>query len=92
MIDDSLPSRPRFERHEIMVGEEICEVYLRDTLECVKAIFGDPDFAPYLAFAPERHYADEDKTISMYHDMHTGKWWWSTQVRRRYESSVISYL
>ncbi|KAJ3560355.1 hypothetical protein NP233_g10889 [Leucocoprinus birnbaumii] len=29
---------------------------------------------------PERHYADEDKTVWMYHDMHTGKWWWNTQV------------
>jgi hypothetical protein len=28
----------------------------------------------------ERHYADEDMTVWMYHDMHTGKWWWTTQV------------
>ncbi|KAF7303411.1 hypothetical protein MIND_00569600 [Mycena indigotica] len=26
-----------------------------------------------------RHYADEDQTIRLYHDMHTGRWWWSTQ-------------
>ncbi|KAJ7248067.1 hypothetical protein C8J57DRAFT_1522618 [Mycena rebaudengoi] len=29
--------------------------------------------------APERHYADEDHTMRLYHDMHTGKWWWATQ-------------
>ena len=22
----------------------------------------------------------EDMTVQMYHDMHTGKWWWTTQV------------
>ncbi|KAI0667134.1 hypothetical protein C8Q78DRAFT_1070858 [Trametes maxima] len=27
----------------------------------------------------ERHYADADKTIRLYHDLHTGKWWWSVQ-------------
>ncbi|KAG1747497.1 hypothetical protein EDD22DRAFT_851095 [Suillus occidentalis] len=25
------------------------------------------------------HYADKDKTMWLYHDMHTGKWWWHTQ-------------
>ncbi len=24
--------------------------------------------------------ADEDQTVRLYHDMHTGKWWWRTQV------------
>ncbi|KAJ6605641.1 hypothetical protein B0H10DRAFT_2440216 [Mycena sp. CBHHK59/15] len=37
------------------------------------------DFAPYLFVLPERHYADKDKTIRLYHNMHTAKWWWSTQ-------------
>ncbi|KAJ7796041.1 hypothetical protein B0H13DRAFT_2392831 [Mycena leptocephala] len=27
-----------------------------------------------------RHYIDKDQTIRMYHKMHTGKWWWSTQA------------
>jgi hypothetical protein len=29
---------------------------------------------------PERHYIDKEKKIRMYHNMHTGKWWWSTQA------------
>ncbi|KAJ7347927.1 hypothetical protein DFH08DRAFT_914410 [Mycena albidolilacea] len=32
-----------------------------------------------LIFSPERHYADPDKTICLYHDIHTAKWWWMTQ-------------
>lgn len=56
-------------------------MYYRDIIACVKALFGDPKFAPYLVFAPEKHYVDEKKTKRMYHDMLTGKWWWATQVR-----------
>ena len=56
-------------------------MHFRDIIECVKALFGDPELAPYLILAPECHYADPDKTICQYHDMHTGKWWWSTQKR-----------
>ncbi|KAJ7803565.1 hypothetical protein B0H14DRAFT_3091956 [Mycena olivaceomarginata] len=79
IIDKNLPGRPRFKRKEIIGGGESYDVYFRDILECVKALFGDPEFAAHLKVAPERHYADEDQTVRLYHDMHTGKWWWATQ-------------
>ncbi|KAI9433254.1 hypothetical protein H4582DRAFT_2061067 [Lactarius indigo] len=47
---------------------------------CIRALFGDPDLAPYLIFAPEKHYIDDERTEQMYHDMHTGSWWWTTQA------------
>jgi Plavaka transposase len=59
----------------------VCEVYFRDVIACLRALFGNPDFAPILVFAPEKHYTDELRTARLYHDMHTGRWWWSTQVR-----------
>jgi hypothetical protein len=62
------------------VGSEVCDVYFRDVIACVKALFGDPNFTPYLMFAPEKQYTDDTKEVRMYHDMHTGRWWWSTQV------------
>ncbi|KAF8998031.1 hypothetical protein BDQ17DRAFT_1391788 [Cyathus striatus] len=80
IIDEHLPGRPPFVRREVMVGGEVCEVYFRDILACVKALFRNPEFAPYLVFAPEKHYTDETKTIQSYHDMHTGKWWWTLQT------------
>ena len=67
--------------HEILVGDEVCEVYFRDIIACLRALFGNPDFAPILVFAPEKHYTDELRMAQLYHDMHTGRWWWSTQVR-----------
>ncbi|KAG6825968.1 hypothetical protein H0H92_001684, partial [Tricholoma furcatifolium] len=79
IIDKSLPGRPQFERQEIMIGDEVCEVFFRDVMACIRALLGDPDFAPYLVFAPEKHYSNEERTHRLYHDMHTGKWWWSTQ-------------
>ncbi|KAF8812010.1 hypothetical protein BYT27DRAFT_7221289 [Phlegmacium glaucopus] len=71
IIDKSLPG--------LVIGDEVCEVYFRDVIQCIKALFGDPLFVPYLVFAPEKHYTDETKAKHMYHDMHTGRWWWSTQ-------------
>ncbi|RPD75308.1 hypothetical protein L226DRAFT_462412 [Lentinus tigrinus ALCF2SS1-7] len=80
LVDKKLPNaRPQFRREEIIVGGEAFEVYARDVLECVEALFGDPEFAPLLLLVPERHYADEDCTIRVYFDINTGKWWWATQ-------------
>ena len=36
--------------------------------------------AGILVFVPERHYADPEHTVRVYFDMHTGEWWWHTQV------------
>ncbi|KAI9461560.1 hypothetical protein BJY52DRAFT_1203368 [Lactarius psammicola] len=80
MIDSHLPGRPPFQRKEIVVGDEVCEVFYRDILQCIHTLFGDPDLGPYLIFAPEKHYIDDERTEQMYHDMHTGSWWWSTQA------------
>ncbi|KAJ7603583.1 hypothetical protein FB45DRAFT_1087710 [Roridomyces roridus] len=78
-IDNNLPGRPKFSRSEVVVNGEVFHLYSRNIIECVRALWGDTSFAPYLFVLPERHYIDKDKKIRMYHNMHTGKWWWSTQ-------------
>ncbi|KAJ6471532.1 hypothetical protein C8R45DRAFT_1055045 [Mycena sanguinolenta] len=81
-IIDQLPAgRPTFTRQEIVVAGEAFDVYFRSVVDCIKALYGDPEFAGELIFKPERHYADADETIRLYHDMHTAEWWWRTQVR-----------
>jgi len=77
LIDQDLPGRPSFKRHEVMVGTEVCDVYFRDVIACIKALFADPDLAPYLVTTPEKHFThgSDGRRIRMYHDMHTGKWW-----------------
>ncbi|KAK7025769.1 hypothetical protein R3P38DRAFT_3531625 [Favolaschia claudopus] len=91
IIDEKLPGRPKFVRSEVVVDGEVFHLYSRDILECVRALWGDSEFAPYLFVAPERHYLDKDKTIRMYHNMHTGKWWWSTQeeVEKEHPGATI---
>ena len=49
-------------------------------MDCIAEIYGRHDLVPHLKFKPERHYADADKTIRIYGDMHTGRWWWEVQV------------
>ncbi|KAL1941438.1 hypothetical protein VTO73DRAFT_7255 [Trametes versicolor] len=92
IIDTKLVSgRPRFIRREIVVAGEAFEVFYRDVIACVRALFGDPEFAGILVFAPERHYADADCTVRVYFDMHTGKWWWAQQqvMERRNPGATI---
>ncbi|KAI0054653.1 hypothetical protein BV25DRAFT_1873302 [Artomyces pyxidatus] len=80
IIDKKLPARPAFKREYVVVGGEKYPLYYRDPMECIKALYGDPEFTPYLTFAPQRHYVDEDQTMRLYSDMYTGKWWWRTQA------------
>ncbi|THV08117.1 hypothetical protein K435DRAFT_641286 [Dendrothele bispora CBS 962.96] len=80
-IIDTLPMRrPAFTRKEVVMAGESFDVYKRDILDCIRALYGSPEHAQYLSFTPERHYSDPDQTSRLYHDLHTGKWWWNTQV------------
>ncbi|KAG1846300.1 hypothetical protein C8R48DRAFT_750603 [Suillus tomentosus] len=82
IIDHELPTGcPKFQREQVVVAGESFDVYYHDIIECVKSLYGDPDFARYLTFAPERHYTDKDQTVCLFHDMHTGKWWWNMQKK-----------
>ncbi|KIJ89870.1 hypothetical protein K443DRAFT_117413 [Laccaria amethystina LaAM-08-1] len=79
IIDTKLPGWPQFTRREVMQSGEVVEFYMRDIVECLRALWGDPDFDGDLILEPEQLYADEDMTIRIYHEMNTGKWWWDTQ-------------
>ncbi|KAN0140927.1 hypothetical protein V8E53_001371, partial [Lactarius tabidus] len=80
LIDTHLPGCPPFQQKEVLVGEEVCMVFYRDIIQCIRVLFADPDLSPHLILAPERHFVDEDGAESIYHDMHTGSWWWTTQA------------
>jgi hypothetical protein len=43
-------------------------------------LYGNPELAPFLAHAPEKHFTSVDKKTRIYSEMHTGKWWWNIQV------------
>jgi hypothetical protein len=81
MIDTELPGRPPFRCQEVVIGNEQLQFHFRDILQCIWALYGNPEFVQDLHFAPERHYVDEEQTQRIYGDMYTGDWWWSVQVR-----------
>ncbi|THU85232.1 hypothetical protein K435DRAFT_869511 [Dendrothele bispora CBS 962.96] len=79
IIDMSLPARPAFKVKSVIVHGEAFEVYFRDVLDCIKTLYSEPDFAPYMKYAPERHDIDERCQSCMFHNIHTGEWWWWRQ-------------
>lgn len=84
LIDKRLPRRPQFHHHQIRVADENVSLYTRDIVESLQELYGDPTFTQYLIHRPERHYTMQSGSHErqrVYHDMHTGNWWWEVQVR-----------
>ncbi|KAJ7489503.1 hypothetical protein FB451DRAFT_1337209 [Mycena latifolia] len=93
--EDLLSGQPVFKRQEIVVGREVFNVFFWPIMECVPMLYGDPEFAQDLIFSPERHYTNPDKTIRLYHDIHTVEWWWKTQKKlekRQPGATVVSVI
>ena len=80
-IDHKLPGRLSFQHKELMIGQEHLGFYCRDVLECIRSLFGDPQYAHDLMFAPERHYMSHERISRLYHEMYSCDWWWMIQVR-----------
>ncbi|KAH8976821.1 hypothetical protein EDB92DRAFT_2012952 [Lactarius akahatsu] len=80
LIDKALPGRPSFQCENLTIGGEDLQFHYRDIVPCIRALFGNPEFAHELVFAPERHYTDAERTCRIYSEMHTGDWWWSVQT------------
>jgi hypothetical protein len=82
LIDDNLPGPPPFQCEEVKIGGELLEFFFRDTIQCIRSLYGNPEFVQGLAFAPERHFTDDERTCRVVNEMNTGDWWWSVQVRK----------
>ncbi|KAH8997704.1 hypothetical protein EDB86DRAFT_2803420 [Lactarius hatsudake] len=80
IIDTELPGRPRFMCKDMTIAGYTLEFYFRDILECIRTLYGDPEFARDLVFAPERHYTNHERKCRVYSEMHTGDWWWAVQT------------
>ncbi|KZV74632.1 hypothetical protein PENSPDRAFT_572729 [Peniophora sp. CONT] len=86
LMDKELPPRPDFTRHTYELGKEKLEGYMRDSLEVLKELYGRPEFANSLIYAPEKQYKIVERNgvrvaRRLYSDMHTGKWWWGIQEK-----------
>lgn len=81
IIDNQLIGPPSFQCKELRIGNEHLDFYCRDTLQCIRTLYGDPAFVEDLALTPVQHYTDAEKTCRVVNEMNTGDWWWSIQVR-----------
>ncbi|EIN05577.1 hypothetical protein PUNSTDRAFT_74727 [Punctularia strigosozonata HHB-11173 SS5] len=79
IVDEQLPGRPRFKHEQVVIDNQAFDLFSRDIIQCIKDLWGNPEFASILVFQPEKHYTDDTRTTQLYHDMHTGQWWWNTQ-------------
>ena len=59
---------------------EDLELWMRDPVECVKELLGNPAFKDFMSFVLERVYAEGNGTNRIYDEMWTADWWWKTQV------------
>lgn len=60
-VIDELPHRASWQRRTItMEGkDESFQLFYRNPLDCVKALYGSPAFAEHLLVAPELQYSDD---------------------------------
>ncbi|KAH9168125.1 hypothetical protein EDB89DRAFT_1889949 [Lactarius sanguifluus] len=80
IIDEKLPRPPQFRCQELNIGGECLQFHHRDIIQCIRTLFGNPEFVHDLVFAPERHYTDSTQTCRIYDEMYMGDWWWSVQT------------
>jgi Plavaka transposase len=80
IIDTALPEIPTFERVTMEIEDTRVEMFSRNVIDCIRHLFGNPEFAPHLLLAPERHFTDASKTNKIMHEMNSCRWWWRTQV------------
>ncbi|KAJ3818974.1 hypothetical protein F5880DRAFT_1510524 [Lentinula raphanica] len=56
---------------------------LRDVLQCIQSLWGDPALADHLVYRPKKIFQDKEKTKRVYSEMWEGKWWQFTQLKRK---------
>jgi hypothetical protein len=79
---DSMPVDAKWTHQTITIPgtNETHDLFFRDPLKCIKKLYGDPELAEFMKYAPEKHYSDASKGDRIYCEINTGKWWWSKQV------------
>ena len=71
---------------------EDLELWMRDPVECVKELIGNPPFKNFMSLVPERVFADENGTNRIFDEMWTADWWRKTQVSVQDLSADIMIL
>ena len=52
----------------------------RNIIQSIASLWGDPEHAKHLVYAPRKIFTDSHKTNHIFSEMWTGKWWHAIQV------------
>ncbi|EIW85982.1 hypothetical protein CONPUDRAFT_43911 [Coniophora puteana RWD-64-598 SS2] len=72
--------------------DETYELWMRDPVEAVRELIGNPAFKDNIAYAPERTYTDSDGKNQRIDEMWTADWWWQTQEKITPGGTVASVI
>ena len=56
------------------------ELWVRDPVDCIRELIGNPAFRDHMAYACQKVFADKEGKNRIFDEMWTGDWWWKTQV------------
>ena len=88
---DSLPPGPGFRCIETIAhgdqedaegsSSEVLELWVRDPVDCIKELIGNPAFAEHMRYSPVKKWrGSRNPKHQIYDEAWTGDWWWNTQV------------
>ncbi|KAG8733377.1 hypothetical protein FRC10_000258 [Ceratobasidium sp. 414] len=81
---DTLPHGPKWKAVKLSVGEgddaRVVVVFIRDVIEVLRELIGNPRFKRYMRYAPERHWTSNALRKRVFGEMWTGDWWWNMQM------------
>ncbi|KAH9910620.1 hypothetical protein B0H21DRAFT_704948, partial [Amylocystis lapponica] len=63
-----------------VLGEEL-DLWMRDPVDCIKELLGNPLFREWMAYAPEQVFEDRAGLHRIFDEMWTADWWWDMQKK-----------
>ncbi|EIW80284.1 hypothetical protein CONPUDRAFT_57860 [Coniophora puteana RWD-64-598 SS2] len=72
--------------------DEVFELWMRDPVDAVQELIGNPALKEHIAYAPERVYADAEGKERRFDEMWTADWWWQTQEKIPTGGTVASVI
>ncbi|KAF8426429.1 hypothetical protein BGX38DRAFT_1278994 [Terfezia claveryi] len=64
--------------------------FYRDVEQCIRYLLRQKAYAQYLVFKPQKDFDRQGNRV--YTEMHTGDWWWDTQMTLPVASSLVPIL
>jgi hypothetical protein len=80
---DDIP--PRAEWHSKKLAfedrpEDEYTIYYRNPIDAMRSLLGNPAHAKDIVYRPKKIFRDKEKSVRIYNEMWTGKWWHAIQV------------